>query len=131
MTNIELMKHWIESSDEDYAAMMSLYKDKKYTWSLFIGHLVIEKLIKALYAKHNSETPYAPKIHDLLKIIRDCNINVDDPKLDKLSVINTFNIGARYDDYKKEFYNKCTKEYTDEQVKNIEELRTWLKAQLT
>ena len=130
LTNIELMEHWIETSDEDYEAMASLYKDKKYNWCLFIGHLVVEKLVKALYAKHNSENPYAPQIHDLLKIIRKCDVNIDDTKLDKLSVINTFNIGARYDDYKKEFYNKCTKEYTDEQIKNIEELRTWLKTQL-
>lgn len=40
-------------------------------------------------------------------------------------------MSARYDDYKKEFYAKCTDEYTAKQVKNIEEVRTWLKNILT
>ena len=48
---------------------------------------------------------------------------------EKIQVINTFNISARYDDYKKSFANKCTNEYTAEQVKNIEEVQKWLKEQ--
>ena len=34
-----------------------------------------------------------------------------------------------YDDYKKNFAEKCTDEYTREQVKNIEEVQRWLKKQ--
>ena len=30
-----------------------MYKNKKNTWTLFLGHLVIEKLLKGLYAKKN------------------------------------------------------------------------------
>lgn len=45
----------------------------------------------------------------------------------KLQIIDTFNISARYDDYKRSFAEKCTDEYTAEQIKNIEEVRTWLK----
>ena len=48
-----------------------------------------------------------------------------------LNIITKFNMSARYDDYKKEFQNKCTDEYTTEQIKNIEEVRTWLKNLLT
>ena len=45
------MKYWINSSDEDYDAMQVMYKNKKNTLTLFLGHLVIEKLLKGLYAK--------------------------------------------------------------------------------
>lgn len=48
---------------------------------------------------------------------------------ENIIIINTFNISARYDDYKKSFANKCTNEYTAEQVKNIEEVQKWLKEQ--
>ena len=47
------MKYWVNSSDEDYDAMQVMYKNKKNTWTLFLGHLVIEKLLKGLYAKKN------------------------------------------------------------------------------
>lgn len=30
-----------------------------------MGHLVIEKLLKGLYAKNNPDDPIAPKIHNL------------------------------------------------------------------
>lgn len=130
MTNMELTKYWLESADEDFDTMEVLYQSGKYSWSLFIGHLVIEKLLKALYAKNNTDNPHAPKIHDLLKIAKKCELNLDDEKLEKLSIMNTFNIAGRYDDYKREFYNRCTKEYTSEQITNIKEVRQWLKEQL-
>lgn len=48
-------------------------------------------------------------------------------KLKKLQIITQFNISARYDDYKENFKQKCTDEYTVEQVENIEEVRLWIK----
>lgn len=53
MDNVDLMNYWISSSDEDYDAMQIMLKNKKNTWTLFLGHLVIEKLLKGLYAKLN------------------------------------------------------------------------------
>jgi len=44
--------------------------------------------------------------------------------------ITKFNMSARYDDYKKEFQNKYTDDYTLEQIQNIEEVRLWLKSLL-
>lgn len=66
MNNIDLMNYWIKSADEDFITMEILYKNKQNTWCLYIGQLIIEKLLKALYAKNNKETPHAPKTHDLL-----------------------------------------------------------------
>ena len=61
MNNIDLMNYWIESSDEDYEAMKVLFNNHKNTWCLFIGHLVIEKLLKALYLKKSKNAPHALK----------------------------------------------------------------------
>ena len=129
MNNIDLMKYWFESSDNDYETMKILYDNKKNTWCLFIGHLVIEKLLKGLYAKNNSESPLAPKIHNLILLSQKANLDVPNEIREKIQVINTFNISARYDDYKKSFDEKCTDDYTKKQVKNIEELQKWLKEQ--
>ena len=48
---------------------------------------------------------------------------------EKIQVINTFNISARYDDYKRSFDKKCTDEYTAIQLKDIKEVQKWLKEQ--
>lgn len=126
MNNIDLMNYWIESSDEDYNVMKVLYNNKKNSYCLFFGHLVIEKLLKALYAKNNKNAPYAPKSHDLLYLAEKINVEITERQKDLLDSITRFNMSARYDDYKREFSLKCTDEYTLEQIKNIEEVREWI-----
>ncbi len=131
MDNINLMEYWQNSSDEDYNVMNVLYSNKKNSYSLFFGHLVIEKLLKGLYAKNNKENPYTIKSHNLLALAEKCNLELTDEQVEKLQIITQFNISARYDDYKETFNQKCTDDYTSEQIKNIEEVRTWLKSLLT
>ena len=121
MNNIDLMNYWFDSADNDF--------DTMNTWCLFLGHLVIEKILKGLYAKNNPENPIAPKIHNLILLSQKANLEVPKEIREKIQIINTFNISARYDDYKESFANKCTNEYTAEQVKNIEEVQKWLKEQ--
>lgn len=127
MNNIDLMNYWIKSSDEDYITMQAMKESHRNTWTLFVGHLVIEKLLKALYAKNNKSAPYADRTHNLLLLAKKCNLELTDKQLEMLQTITEFNLNARYDDYKESFRKKCTDEYTSEQVKNIEEVRKWLK----
>lgn len=129
MDKINLMEYWQNSSDEDYNVMKYLYSGKKNSYCLFFGHLVIEKLLKGLYAKNNPKNPIAPKIHNLILLSQKANLEVPTEIREKIQIINTFNISARYDDYKETFSQKCTDEYTTEQIKNVEEVRTWLKEQ--
>lgn len=130
MNSKELVEFWIESSDRDYESMIKNYESKQYTWALFIGHLVLEKLLKGIYAKVNEDKPYPPKIHNLNMIAEKCGLRLDERKTKILFTCNSFNISARYEDYKNEFYKKCTEEYTKEQIDNIKEVREWLKEQL-
>ncbi len=127
MNNIDLMNYWIKSANEDYKVMNVLYKNNKNSYCLFFGHLIIEKLLKALYAKNNKGAPHAPKTHSLLFLAEKCNLEISEEQVKKLKVIDTFNIGARYDDYKNSFNKKCTIKYTSEQIRNIKEVRKWLK----
>ncbi len=130
MNSQDLINYWLESSDRDYESMIKNYESKQYTWALFIGHLVLEKLLKGIYAKLNKDNPYPPKIHNLNIIAERCGLKLDIKQTRILFTCNSFNISARYEDYKNEFYKKCTNEYTKEQIKNIEEVRDWLRKQL-
>ena len=129
MNSIDLMEYWFKSADEDYDTMLYMKAGKKNTWCLFMGHLVIEKLLKGLYAKNNPDDAIAPKIHNLILLSQKANLEVPTEIREKIQTINTFNISARYDDYKRTFDEKCTDDYTAEQVKNVEEVRKWLKEQ--
>jgi len=94
------------------------------------GHLVLEKLLKGIYTKMNEANPYPPKIHNLNIIAEKCGLELDEKKAKILFTCSSFNIAARYEDYKDDFYHMCTEEYTAEQIENIKEVRAWLKEQL-
>ncbi len=44
----KVIKHWVETSEVDYLTMITLYESKSYGWALFLGHISVEKLLKAL-----------------------------------------------------------------------------------
>lgn len=93
------IEYWIESSETDYKAMNNSYASRDYVWSLFTGHLVIEKLLKAIYSKEVKKI--APRINNLLKLAFDSKMILTEEIEDVLDEITTFNINARYPDYKK------------------------------
>lgn len=128
MTKDEIVKYWIEASEFDFKAMQNLYNSKDYVWCLFLGHLVIEKLIKAIAV--NNDVSAIPKIHDLNKLAKTAGLIVDNEMADLLDVITAFNIEARYPDYKKEFYKKADNEFTLFYKTKITEMRIWLIDQL-
>jgi len=117
--------HWIETSEKDYNTMIHLYESSDYSWSLFIGHIVLERLLKASVVKENKD--HAPFTHDLTKLASLTKIEFTTEQLDWLDTITTFNLNARYDSYKQAFNKKCTSEFTKVWVDNIKNLRLWIK----
>lgn len=128
MTKEELINFWETSSDEDFKTMENLFNSKDYHWALFISHLVLEKLLKAVYIKNVNDTP--PFIHNLSLLAEKSKLILTDEQKDFLDLVTTFNIKARYPDYKKKFYNKCTKAFTTKNIEKIKEFRLWIKKQL-
>ena len=123
--NVEkIIEYWKKSSDQNYATMNNLLKSKDYSWALFIGHLVIEKLLKAHYVK--TQRKHALFTHDLLRLSTKCDLVVSSEYEEWLDDISTFNLNARYDNYKQDFFKLCTKEFTTVWVKRIEKIREWL-----
>jgi HEPN domain-containing protein len=128
MSDEELIKYWIKSSDQDFLAMGHLMEKGDYVWALFIGHLVIEKLIKGCYVKNISGIP--PFIHDLIRLAEKANLELDEQQKDLMDTISAFNLQARYDDYKMEFYNKCSKDFAEKWYDTIKGLREWIRSKL-
>lgn len=121
----KLVDYWLKSSAEDFDTMVVLFENKKYNWSLFIGHLLVEKLLKALFIKVNSE--YPPMIHNLLRLAEKSNIMLTEERKIFLVSVTAFNINSRYDDYKRSFQQQCTPEFTQYWVDEIITNIVWIK----
>jgi HEPN domain-containing protein len=124
----KIYNHWINTSEKDFDTMNNLFHSKDYHWSLFIGHIVIERLLKAVVVKNTQQ--HAPFTHDLTKLAQLSGIKFSEEYLDWMDTISTFNLNARYDSYKEAFYEKCTHEYTANWIEKIKILRLWIKEKL-
>ena len=123
--NIEkLVQHWIDTSEKDYKTMQNLLKSGDYSWAMFLGHLVLEKLLKAHYVKNQRK--HALFTHDLLRLATIAGLKIDEETEEWLDDISTFNINARYDSYKQDFYKLCTKDFANMWSERIEIIRLWL-----
>jgi len=124
MTKDEIIIYWVSSSNKDFKAMGSLYKNGHYAWALFLGHLVLEKLLKAIYVKYVDAS--IPFTHDLTKIAVKSALLLSEEQKDLLDAVTAFNIRARYPDYKGRFYRKATKRFTENYLGQIKDFRKWL-----
>lgn len=120
----ELINYWFLSAEHDYQTMLGLFKIKRYSDCLFYGHIVLEKILKALAVQYTKKP--ARYTHNLLILIKDANLTLSEEQLESLDAVSRFNIRARYPDKKLKFYKICTKEYTEDYFKRIKKLYKFL-----
>ncbi|MFH1862839.1 MAG: HEPN domain-containing protein [bacterium] len=111
----------METAEDDYQAMNNLHRAGHNVWALFIGYLVIEKLMKVLYMRKYLKE--APRIHDLERLAELIQIEIDEKQSRELATLTLFNIRARYPDYKHNLHKLATKSFTAEHIKIIEKWR--------
>ncbi len=114
----DLIKYWSKTAKYDYETMLGLFKSKRYSDSLFYGHLVLEKILKALVAQKTKN--HAKPIHNLIILAKDAKIDFSKNDLEFLTEVNKFNIRARYPDYKLSFYKICNLNYTKPKLEKIQ-----------
>lgn len=124
MDRQSVVKYWIDTAEKDYQTAQHLFQSGDYHWGLFVGHLVLEKLLKAIYTSKSESNP--PRIHDLVRLAEKCDLKLDEEMLDKLDMISRFNMNVRYPDYQQEIYQICTKDFSLEVMNSIKEIRQWL-----
>ncbi len=124
----KIVEHWIHTSEDDFKTMLNLYDSKSYSWSLFLGHISTEKLLKAYFVRINKK--HAPFTHNLYRLAELNELELTDEYADWLDKITSFNLNARYDDYKREFHSLCTVDFTKEWIEKIQILRLWIKQML-
>jgi HEPN domain-containing protein len=129
MTKEEHIAYWVNGAQDNLDAAFTIYSSQRYDWSLYVAHLAIEKLLKALYIQH-TDNFVPPKIHNLLKLMELSATKTSDEQKELLSDMNRFQIEARYPEIKYEFKKIATKEFTDMYLSKIKEIYTWLKSQI-
>ena len=124
----QISAFWLTEAEEAWEVANHLIAKADYSYALFFGHLAVEKMLKALFVIRQKQ--HAPPLHNLLRLARIIGLDMDKDTEDKLITITAFNIEARYPDYKRAFRQRCTPEFTKQQMTTIKEVIQWLKFQM-
>jgi len=112
--------YWLETAADDLVTVEALFQLKRYVGTLFWGHLLLEKILKAHVVKiTKAEAPYT---HDLLRLAKLAKLDLSKEDEDLLDAVNRFNIRARYPDYKLAIHKEATAKYTRKYVVKIKVL---------
>lgn len=105
------IEYWKKTAARDFDTMRGLMRLRRYPETLFFGHIILEKILKAhVVRKTKMQAPY---IHDLVRLHDIAILNFSEDSIRLLEEVNDFNIRARYPEQKLIFYKRCTKSFTE------------------
>ena len=122
MTEKQHVDMWLKGSSEAMTSMRLQLKGKQRTFAMFMGHLAIEKALKAVLVCRQVPTEkwargFRGHKLDYLADLAKLQLTADE--MTELVTITSFNMNARYDDYKRAFHALCTPRYTSKWSKHI------------
>jgi HEPN domain-containing protein len=129
MDKQEHINYWLKTSEMDLSSMETIHHAGKYTVALFMGHLALEKLLKAFWVKTHPDN-FPPKTHNLLKIAEEAEVELNESEIAFLLEVNEFNLETRYPDFKLDFYKKCTKQFSSDYILKIKEIYKCIAGQI-
>ena len=130
--NLDLQKtvlYWFEGAVYDIGVSEAMFKADKYPYALFMGHLALEKILKALVVRITKT--HAPITHSLPYLAEKTLLPIPESILIQLREYMEFHIEARYPREQAAFYKKCTKTYTSEKLHKINEVFQWYQKELS
>ena len=125
----EHIDFWLAQADDDWTAVDTLFKGRKYLQALFFTHLVIEKICKALWIKHN-EANVPPRTHNLNVLLSATPIELSEDKSEFMLNLNRFQLEGRYPDYLTKMHHICDEPLTTKMISDADNLRLWLLAKV-
>lgn len=117
--------YWKTTALDNLETAEILFEKRKFRECLFFCHLTIEKLLKAHFVK--AQKDFAPKIHELLYLLKKTNLNLGKSEKEFLGTINDFNLEGRYPE---NYLEVPSEKETEDLLLTTKEMVQWLVNQL-
>jgi len=118
-------KNWIDTANYDIKTAEAMFKSKRFIYVVFMCHLAIEKMVKAVISAETEGLP--PKSHSLLYLSDKALIKYPEDKQEFIEQLDNVSVVTRYpEDLKKmakEFNKNKTKEVLDMTRRTLRWLR--------
>lgn len=124
-----IIKNWEATSNYDLRTAEAMYKTGRYLYVVFMCHLAIEKMLKAILAqKYPEETP--PKVHNLIHLAQKTGLTLPDPLRDFFQRIDNVSVATRYPEDLRLLSREFNRETAKRMLSETKRLIKWLKQQM-
>jgi HEPN domain-containing protein len=125
----KIVKNWVATSNYDLQTADAMYKAGRHLYVVFMCHLAIEKMLKALLA-HKYPENVLPKIHSLINLSQRGEIALPENLKDFFQRLDSVSVVTRY----LEDLRTLSKEFNQDTAKRIladtKRMIKWLKQHL-
>jgi HEPN domain-containing protein len=125
----KIVKNWVATSNYDLQTAAAMYKAGRHLYVVFMCHLAIEKMLKALLA-HKYPENVLPKIHSLINLSQRGEIALPENLKDFFQRLDSVSVVTRYP----EDLRTLSKEFNQDTAKRIladtKRMIKWLKQHL-
>lgn len=118
-------KNFLISSEYDFETAHHMFKMGRYIYVVFMCHLAIEKLLKAIVAEATDRVP--PRTHNLLYLIKLINLSMPQELFDFIAKINNASIVTRYPEDFRSLIKSYPEEVVKEYLEKTEKVLRWLR----
>ena len=130
MTKEEKVRYWLDIADYDLGTAEDLFKSKRWLYVAFMCHQVIEKTLKAYWSANRDDVP--PYIHNHKRLAEGCGLyeQLSDDQKDFINAISTYNIQARYPEYKEQLARVLTPATCKNLIEETKNFQSWIRQRL-
>jgi len=120
-------KEWFLQADYDIETAEYMFKGGRYFYSVFMGHLAIEKALKGLYQKRLRATP--PKVHNLVYLLNKIELRPPELQAKFLIKLNEASVPTRYPETLELLKRNYTQGVVEDILLKSKEVLEWIKNQ--
>jgi len=121
----KLSEEWFSQAFYDLQTAMSMFRSRRYIYTIFFCHLSIEKALKGLYAHILKKDP--PKTHNLNYLCELMELNLPGSFQDFIDDLNNLSVPTRYPDDLQKLLKDYDIHATRKIFKQTKEVLQWLK----
>lgn len=117
--------NWTASADYDIKTAANLLKSRRYIYVVFLCHLSLEKMLKAIVCRQRNEV--APHTHNLNRLIELAGISVDEGHQEFINKISLQSVPTRYPEDFHKLSRQFTRKVAEEHLNKTREVSRWLR----
>jgi HEPN domain-containing protein len=91
---LKATENWLSQVDYDLATAEHMLHNGRYIYVVFMSHLALEKMLKALVTEETQRLP--PRTHHLIDLAQQGKLSLSQTQRDFIGKINNANIATRY-----------------------------------